>query len=241
MAQWSLHSQHSHFSNKTLPLANVLCCLHTKISAQAFCSSYCFVICCTIRKHLALGMVPFSRKNNTKNISRTQKANQAHTYTQNNNNNNDKPTTPPPKKPNPKTNKTKMPYNLAKTQTKPKKNTPPPETQPKYLYTIRGREQNMKHHQNRDVSGLLTNITAIYGWTDDFLGLYSLKRLTSSPYQSKKKKSPGNVLLVFYITWKILCFKGQKALILNWRIIHSNHISKKGKESSKQQSQKFPL
>lgn len=122
MAQWSLHSQHSHFSNKTLPLANVLCCLHTKISAQAFCSSYCFVICCTIRKHLALGMVPFSRKNNTKNISRTQKANQTHTYTQNNNNNNnDKPTTPPPKKPNPKTNKTKMPYNLAKTQTKPKK------------------------------------------------------------------------------------------------------------------------
>lgn len=81
MAQWSLYFQHSHLSHRTLPLVNVLCCLHTKISAQAFCSSYCFVICCTTRKHLALDMVSFSRRNKRKKMSRTQKANQTYTYT----------------------------------------------------------------------------------------------------------------------------------------------------------------
>lgn len=44
------------------------------------------------------------------------------------------------------------------------------------------------------MSRIVTNITAMYGWTDDFLGLYCLKLLTSSPYQSNR--SPGNVLFL---------------------------------------------
>lgn len=53
-------------------------------TCQAFCSSYCFVIYYTSRQQLALGMVPFSRRNNIKEQeSSTQKANQSQTYTLN--------------------------------------------------------------------------------------------------------------------------------------------------------------
>ena len=81
-ALWYFYFQNSHWSHKTAPCKCTMF-LHAKISAQAFCSSYCFVICCTTRKHLAIGMIPFSRRSNMKKRSRTQKANQTHTYKQN--------------------------------------------------------------------------------------------------------------------------------------------------------------
>lgn len=72
-ALWSLNSQHSHSHKLTVlsPYQN---------TCQAFCSSYCFVIYYSTRKHLAWGVVPFSRRNKMKEQkSKTQKANQTHT------------------------------------------------------------------------------------------------------------------------------------------------------------------